>query len=141
IAQILRSADSRRARDASRKLDESPEDLLLWLDQTLAHDYTRPDDPVRGYEAFTRPDIFLGRPRRRQNYGLWSYASELMSSGGAVARKGRGRGGQLEFPYYLIQMARSRGQRATRTSLAKKFAAYLNVSTSMVLGELLPATR
>src|SRR5881396_1561670 len=141
LEEILRSGDARRARDAVRELDESPEDLILWVDQNLAHEYSRPDDLVRGYEALSRADIFLGRARRRQNYGLWSYASELMSSGVAVARKGRGRGGQLEFPYYLIQMARSRGQRATRTSLAKKFAAYLHVSQTLVLDELLPTIR
>ena len=141
IEEILRSGDARRARDAARGLDESPEDLLLWVDQNLGHEYSRPDDLVRGYEALSRADIFLGRARRRQNYGLWSYASELMSSGVAVARKGRGRGGQLEFPYYLIQMARSRGQRATRTSLAKKFAAYLHVSQTLILDELLPTIR
>src|SRR5881396_2930097 len=141
LEEILRSGDARRARDAVRELDESPEDLILWVDQNLGHEYSRPDDLVRGYEALSRADIFLGRARRRQNYGLWSYASELMSSGVAVARKGRGRGGQLEFPYYLIQMARSRGQRATRTSLAKKFAAYLHVSQTLVLDELLPTIR
>src|SRR2546421_1878875 len=141
IEEILRSGDVRRARDAARGLDESPEDLLLWIDQNLGHEYSRPDDLVRGYEALSRADIFLGRARRRQNYGLWSYASELMSSGVAVARKGRGRGGQLEFPYYLIQMARSRGQRATRTSLAKKFAAYLHISQTIVRTDLLPTIR
>src|SRR5213596_2566170 len=141
LEEILRSGDARRARDAVRELDESPEDLILWVDQNLGHEFSRPDDLVRGYEALSRADIYLGRARRRQNYGLWSYASELMSSGVAVARKGRGRGGQLEFPYYLIQMARSRGQRATRTSLAKKFAAYLHVSQTLVLDELLPTIR
>jgi hypothetical protein len=64
-----------------------------------------------------------------------------MSSGVAVARKARGRGGQLEFPYYLIQMARSRSQRTARRSLAKKLARYLHVSERMVLDELLPIIR
>src|SRR5881392_125028 len=141
IQEILRSGDARRARDAARGLDESPEDLLLWVDQNLGHEYSRPDDLVRGYEALSRADIFLGRARRRQNYGLWSYASELMSSGVAVARKGRGRGDQLEFPYYLIQMARSRAQRGARTSLATKLARHLHVSRTLVLDELLPTIR
>src|SRR5213594_3610059 len=141
LEEILRSGDARRARDAVRELDESPEDLILWVDQNLGHEFSRTDDLVRGYEALSRADMFLGRARRRQNYGLWSYASELMSSGVAVARKGRGRGGQLEFPYYLIQMARSRGQRATRSSLAKKFATYLHVSQTLFLDELIPTIR
>jgi hypothetical protein len=64
-----------------------------------------------------------------------------MSSGVAVAHRARGRGGQLEFPYYLIQMARSRSQRTARRSLAKKLARYMHVSERMVLDELLPIIR
>jgi hypothetical protein len=64
-----------------------------------------------------------------------------MSSGVAVARRGRARGDQLEFPYYLIQMARSRAQRGARNSLAKKLAKYLHVSQSLVLTELLGTIR
>ena len=141
IEEILRSGDARRARDAARQLDESPEDLILWVDQNIGPEYSRPDDLVRGYETLSRADVFLGRARRRQSYGLWSYASELMSSGVAVARKGRGRGGQLEFPYFLIQMARTRGQRGARNSLARKLAGYLHVSATLVLDALLPVIR
>lgn len=141
IEEILRSGDARRARDAARELDESPEDLILWIDQNLGHEFSRLDDLVRGYESLSRADIFLGRARRRQSYGLWSYASELMSSGVAMSRKGRGRGGQLEFPYYLIQMARSRAQRGARNSLARKLAVYLHVSQTLVLDEILPTIR
>jgi replication factor C large subunit len=141
IEEILRSGDAKRARAAARELDESPEDLILWVDQNLGQEFSRPDDLVRGYEALSRADTFLGRARRRQSFGLWSYASELMSSGVAVARRGRGRGGQLEFPYFLIQMARSRGQRGARNSLAKKLAIYLHTSQRLVLNELLPIIR
>ena len=61
-----------------------------------------------------------------------------MSSGVAVARKGRARGSQLEFPYYLIQMSRSRAQRGARNSVAKKLAQALHVSQSTVRTDLLP---
>jgi len=141
IEEILRSGDARRAKDAATGLDESPEDLILWVDQNLGHEFGRPDDLARGYDALSRADVFLGRARRRQSFGLWSYAKELMSSGVASARKGRGRGGQLEFPYYLIQMARSRAQRGARTSLATKLARHLHVSRTLVLDELLPTIR
>lgn len=141
LEEVLRSGDARRARDATRELDESPEDLVLWVDQNMGREFGRPDDLMRGYEALSRADVFLGRTRRRQHYGLWSYARELMSSGVAVARKGRGRGGPLEFPFFLVQMARSRAQRAARNSVAKKVGAYLHVSQRQVLTDLLPSFR
>src|SRR6266699_2684728 len=141
IEEILRSGDARRAREAVRDLDETPEDLILWIDQNLAHEFGRPDDLVRGYDVLSRADLFLGRVRRRQSYGLWSYARELMSSGVAVARRGRARGGQLEFPYYLIQMARSRAQRGARNSVASKFARYLHASQSLMRSDVLPVLK
>ncbi len=141
VEEILRSGDAKRARNAVRDLDESPEDLILWIDQNLGPEFGRLEDIARGYDALARADVYLGRVRRRQSYGLWSYASELMSSGVAVARRGRARGGQLEFPYYLIQMARSRAQRGARNSVASKLARLLHVSRKSVLEDLLPTIR
>ncbi len=63
VEEILRSGDARRARDAVRDLDETPEDLILWIDQNLAHEFGRPDDLARGYDVLSRADIFLGRVR------------------------------------------------------------------------------
>src|SRR6266571_4230258 len=83
IEEILRSGDARRAREAVRDLDETPEDLILWIDQNLAH----------------------------------------------------------EFPYYLIQMARSRAQRGARNSVASKFARYLHASQSLVRTDVLPVLK
>lgn len=138
IEEILRSGDAKRARDAVRNLDESPEDLILWVDQNLGREYAPHEDLARGYDALSRADVYLGRVKRRQAYGLWSYASEMMSSGVAVARKGRPRGSQLEFPFFLIQMARSRALRGARNSTAKKFAGSLHVSSAYVRNELMP---
>jgi replication factor C large subunit len=141
MEEILRSGDARRARDAVRELDESPEDLVLWVDQNLGREFSRYDDLARGYDALSRADIYLGRVKRRQAYGLWSYASEMMSSGVAASRQGRPRGSQLEFPFYLIQMARSRAQRGARNSVARKFARYLHVSSEYIRNELLAILR
>ena len=69
------------------RLTQVLEPFILWIDQNLAHEFGRPDDLARGYDVLSRADVFLGRVRRRQSYGLWSYARELMSSGVAVARR------------------------------------------------------
>ena len=120
LQEIFRSGDARRARDSVRELDETPEDL------------------ARGYASLARADTYLGRTRRRQSYGMWSYASEMLSAGVAVARRGRYAGGQLQFPGYLTQMARSRGRRGARNGLAKKLGAHLHTSASVILNDVLP---
>jgi replication factor C large subunit len=138
LEEIFRSGDARRARESVLGLDESPEDLILWVDHNLPYEYMSHGDRARGFDRLSRADVYLGRVRRRQDYGLWSFASEMMSMGVATARRDRPRGGQLGFPQYLLQMSHSRGLRMARNSLARKLGAYLHTSSSVVLNEILP---
>jgi replication factor C large subunit len=141
LEEIFRSGDARRARDAVQNLDESPEDLILWVDHNLPYEFTTAADRERGLDRLSRADIFLGRVRRRQDYGLWSFAREMMSMGVATARHDRPRGGQLGFPQYLMQMSRSRGLRTARNSLSKKLGGHLHTSMEVARNDLLPAFR
>jgi replication factor C large subunit len=139
LEEIFRSGDLKRARTAMMELDESPEDMILWVDHNVPHEYSDRGDLVRAFSELSKADVYLGRVRRRQAYGLWSYASERMSLGVALAREGRARGGQLEFPLYLMAMSRSRAARTARNSLARKLGRHLHASTSLVLTDVLPA--
>ena len=141
LEEIFRSGDLKRARSAVLELDESPEDLILWVEHNVPREYGDRGDVSRAFEQLSRADVYLGRVRRRQDYGLWSYASEKMSIGVALARQGRPRGGQLEFPLYLMQMSRSRGTRMARNSLAKKLGRYLHASAALVLTDILPTVK
>jgi replication factor C large subunit len=138
LEEIFRSGDAKRAKQAVAALDESPEDLILWVDHNIPHEYADRGDQSRAFESLSRADIYLGRVKRRQDYGLWSYASEMMSQGVAMARYGRPRGGQLEFPLFLMAMSRSRSARMARNSLARKLGRYLHASSSLVLTDVLP---
>lgn len=139
LEEIFRSGDARRARESVLGLDESPEDLVLWVDHNLPYEYASPGDRARAFDRLSRADVYLGRVRRRQDYGLWAFASEMMSMGVAAARRDRPRGGQLGFPQYLLQMSRSRGLRMARNSLAKKLGSHLHTSSAVALNEILPA--
>ncbi len=138
LEEIFRSGDGKRARESVFNLDESPEDLVLWVDHNLPYEFTTAADRARGLERLSRADVYLGRVKRRMNYGLWSYAREMMSMGVATARHDRARGGQLGFPQYLLQMSRSRGLRMARNSLAKKLGGHLHTSAAVALNDLLP---
>src|SRR6266511_1698616 len=61
---------------------------------------------------------------------------EILRSGDA--RRAREGGRELESPYHLIQMARSRAQRGARNSVASKFARYLHASQSLMRTDVLP---
>ena len=139
LEEIFRSGDARRARDSTTNLDESPEDLIVWIDENLPSDYRRPDDLERGFRALARADEYLGRTRRRQQYGLWRYAYDMMTAGVAVARQGRYGGGRYNFPQWLVKQSLARGRRQVRTSLASKLARHLHTSRSIALLDVLPA--
>ena len=66
--------------------------------------------------------------RDRQNYGLWGYASELLSSGVALSRRHPPSGARLQFPSWIRKMGASRGTRAARDSLAAKIGAAAHMS-------------
>jgi len=85
VAKILRGSSLGEAVQIAWSLDESPEDLVHWIDENLPLVYGT-GDLAAGYERLSRADVFLGRVRRRQNYGLWRYASFMMTGGVQAAR-------------------------------------------------------
>jgi len=139
LREIFESGDAKRAREAYERLDEAPEDMLLWIDENLPLTFRNPADLSAGLVAITRADQFLGRSRWRQAYGLWSYAVDLMTAGVAVARRGRPVSAQMRFPLWLTMMSRSRSRRSVRDSLGAKLGSYLHMSRRSAVQESLPA--
>jgi len=134
---IFKGSAAREALQAAYTLDESPEDLVHWVDENLPLAY-QGEDLFRGYESLARSDIFLGRVRRRQVYGLWRYASYLMTGGVQAARAGH-RHGYIAFrpPGLWRRLAQSRRARGIRDSAAKKIGGRCHVSASFVRAELM----
>jgi replication factor C large subunit len=134
---IFKGSAAREAMSAAYTLDESPEDLIHWVDENLPLAY-RGEDLFRGYESLARSDIFLGRVRRRQVYGLWRYASYLMTGGVQAARAGH-RHGYIAFrpPGLWRRLAQSRKARGLRDSAAKKIGGRCHVSARFARAELM----
>lgn len=134
---IFKGSSAREALQASYALDESPEDLIGWVDENLPLAY-KGEDLWRGYEQLARADVFLGRVRVRQNYGLWRYASFLMT-GGVQAAKTERRHGYVAFrpPSRWRQMGQTRKARSIRDSAAKKIGRHCHVSAAFVRAELM----
>lgn len=134
---IYKGSNAREALEASYNLDESPEDLINWVDENLPLAYSG-QDLLQGYETLARSDIFLGRVRRRQNYGLWRYASYLMTGGVQAAKKER-RHGYVAFrpPSLWRRMGQTRKARSIRDSAARKIGRHCHVSISFARSELM----
>jgi len=134
---IFKGNSAQEALQASYALDESPEDLINWVDENLPLAYGG-EDLWQGYERLARADVFLGRVRIRQNYGLWRYASYLMT-GGVQAAKAKPRHGYVAFrpPSRWRRMGQTKKARSVRDSAAKKIGRHCHVSAAFVRAELM----
>jgi len=137
VAKILRGSSPAEAVQIAWSLDESPEDLVHWIDENLPLVY-KPSDLAAGYDRLSRADVFLGRVRRRQNYGLWRYASFMMTGGVQTARTEK-KGGYIAFrpPGYWRRMGQTKGARQVRDSAAKKIGTHCHTSARMAKAEMM----
>ncbi len=142
VYSIFRKNDPAGSRRALMDSDTDPESAIIWVDENMPYEYTDKGDLVRGYEKLSRADIHLGRVHRRQYYGLWSYAGDMMTAGVATARHSNlYSGGRVRFPQYLMKMSRSREVRATKRAVCLKLAVYMHTSTKRVELDVLPYIR
>ncbi len=124
VRHVLKGRKMEDVRREVWDVDATPEDLVLWIDENLPKEYKHPEDLVRGYDMLSRADVFLGRTRRKQNYGLWSYAGELATIGVMAQRQHEYRGfSPFGFPQWLSKMSRSRGTRQAKEVLAANLGA------------------
>lgn len=140
VRDILRSGSCRKSRESVMALDESPETLILWIDENLPLEYREPDDLSAGFDSLSKADVYLGRVRRRRYYGLWSYASDLMTCGVSVARKGSvSPQRSYRFPLWLTKMSRSRAVRRTLRSVCEKIGRETFTSSNVARSDILPS--
>lgn len=121
------------------RLDATPDDLLPWIEENLP--LFAPDAHHRdaAYRVLCVAEEFLARARRARVYGLWSYASELMTGGVSLALHDRpAGGGGVAFPQFLSEMGRSRGLRGTRDALAGKAGHRFHLSVAKSRDTVVP---
>ncbi|MEA3200172.1 MAG: replication factor large subunit [Thermoplasmata archaeon] len=138
IPSVFLGKDPIEVRKGSWELDLTPEDLALWIDENLPNYYLDKADLADGYKALSKADVFLGRRARRQDYGMWSYAGELMTSGVAAAKHTRPAAGRPGFPRWLSKQSQSKAARALRDAVATKVGAAIHTSPHRVLADQLP---
>lgn len=139
LAEVLHGTNPARARAIMMDLNENPEYILLWLDENLPIEYRKPEDLERGIYALALSDVFLGRVVRRQYFGLWSYASDMMSYGVNVAKTSQYREySRYRFPLYLMKMSRSKSIRGVKGGIAAKLGERCHLSISAGQESLLP---
>jgi len=120
LAQIFATDNAKRAKMASLGVDMFPHELLQWIDENVPYVYTNPHDVARAYEALSRADIYLARAQRTGNYGLWKYATDMMTAGVAVAGVKKKGFVRIYPPKTIRLLTSSKSERSLRDSIVKK---------------------
>jgi replication factor C large subunit len=138
LREIFKTKNLNNIRKSVVNLNETPNNLLLWLDENLPLEYKDAADLVKAYEYLTEADLFLSRIHRRQQYNLWSYAFDLMSCGTSLAKSHDYPNERYRFPTWLSEMSKSKFLRETRDSIAEKIGRLCHSSTHKTIESILP---
>jgi replication factor C large subunit len=101
LREIFKTRNINAIRESVSHLDADPKLILLWLNENLPREYIDKNDLIQGYNALSKADVFLGRTNKSQNYGLWSYACDIMNGGVANAKTHNYPNDNYNFPMWL----------------------------------------
>lgn len=138
LAKLLSAENAKDVGTALWSLDMTPDDVLAWVDENVPKAVVDPARRAEVYDAISRADIFLGRARRGQAYGLWGYASDLMSAGVALSRGDKLKRVEFVSPSHIRHYARTRVERSVRDAVAKKIASRCHTSARVVRRDVMP---
>ncbi len=128
LRDLFKTTHISSLRENMRQVDIAPDLLLLWVTENLPREFRDYGDIARGFEAVSKSDIFFGRVHRRQYYGLWSYACDMMQAGVATAKTHTYANSRYYPPLFLKQMGQSKQRRAVRDTALKKMGSLVHTS-------------
>ncbi|AFO56062.1 MULTISPECIES: replication factor C large subunit [unclassified Natrinema] len=138
LDELIKEKDAEGALRAAYDVDETPDDLLNWIEDNVPKDYEGAE-LADAYEFLSNADRWLGRVRATQDYSYWRYATDNMTAGVAASRRGE-KGGWTRYgpPSYWSKLGRTKGTRNTRDSIAERIAEREGASVATARREILP---
>jgi DNA polymerase III delta prime subunit len=138
--EVLSVARYFRSGEIRDKLDSPPDDLLPWIEENLPHFAPDAEHRAAAFDRLEAGERLLSRARRFRVWGLWSYASELLTGGVGLAIRDAPVPvvAHAQFPQFLGEMGRSRSTRAIRESVVRKAGARFHLSRDKSRETMLP---
>ncbi len=135
---LIKEEDAEGALRASYDVDETPDELLNWIEDNVPKDYEGAE-LADAYEFLSNADRWLGRVRATQNYSYWRYATDNMTAGVAASRR-EPKGGWTRYgpPSYWSKLGRTKGTRNTRDAIAERIAEREGTSVATARREIMP---
>ncbi|MFB6133351.1 MAG: replication factor C large subunit [Halanaeroarchaeum sp.] len=135
---VLKEEDAQGALETAYDVDETPDDLVHWVEDNVPKDYEG-DELARAYHYLGTADRWLGRVRATQNYGYWRYVTDNVAAGVAAARRGT-KSGWTRYgpPSYWRKLGSSRSARETRDDVARAIGEASGTSMQTARREIVP---
>ncbi len=86
LVKIFKSTDLKVSLSAFENVDEDLDQMKLWIDENLPHEYKNTEDLARAYHYVSMADIFNRRIRRWQHWRFLVYINNFLSGGIAVSK-------------------------------------------------------
>ena len=132
LDSVLKEDDPETALQTAYDTDETPDDLLQWVEDKVPKVYEG-DEIADAYGYLANADRWLGRVRATQNYSYWRYATDNIAAGVAAARAKK-RGGWTRYGGHPYRSYRD----STRDYVAERIAESAGVSTATARREIMP---
>jgi replication factor C large subunit len=138
LETLFQDAGAEAARQASFDVDETPDDLIGWIEDNLPKEYSG-GELALAYDFLADADRWLGRVRATQNYQYWRYAADTMTAGVAATRSSP-KGGWTRYgpPSYWRKLGATRAARNRRDHVAQGIADTSGVSMATARRWVLP---
>ena len=120
LREVFKTKNIQTIRESVTHLNEDPKLLLLWLNENLPKEYIDTNDLIKGYDALSKADVFLGRTQKSQNYKLWSYSCDIMNGGIAMAKTHNYPNDSYSFPTWLKMKKTIKNASDNKESIIKK---------------------
>jgi replication factor C large subunit len=120
LRDVFKTKNLQKINENLSSIDIPPERFLLWVTENLPREYIDTNDLVKGYHAVSKADIFFGRVLRRQYYGFWSYACDMMNGGVASAKTHKYSNPKYYSPSWLKEYTRNKQTIFIRNSVLEK---------------------
>ena len=135
---LIKEEDAEGALRASYDADETPDDLINWIEDNVPKDF-QGAELADAYDSLANADRWLGRVRATQDYSYWRYAGDAMTAGVAAARR-ESKSGWTRYgpPSYWSKLGRSRGTRDKRDYVAQHIAEVGGMSMASARNDVMP---
>ncbi len=137
LLKIFKTTDPAVALSSLDNVNLDYNQVMLWLDENLPKEYTRPEDLNRAFDKLSKADVFGRRIRRWQHWRFLVYIFALQTAGVAVSKDEKYRGAlDITETRRLLKIWMANQKYAKRKAIAEKLAERTHTSWRVAQKEM-----